>query len=88
MHHVGKTKFYRRANFQVETQKTLGVMKMTKSAMNSDVYSYYSFCHYSLLNLLFSYLLKFFEFQPANLQAYRTLPSQRSAFLFRIFENF
>ena len=43
MHYVGNIEFYRHANLQVETQKNLGATKMTKSAMNSNMYNYYSF---------------------------------------------
>ena len=54
MHYIGNVEFYRNANLQVETQKKLGAKKMTKSAMNSNVYNHYSFCYYLLLNLSFS----------------------------------
>ena len=42
MHYVGNVEFYRHANLQVQTQKKLGATKMTKSAMNSNVYNDYS----------------------------------------------
>ena len=35
MYYVGKVKFYRDANFQVETQKNLVAMKITNSPINS-----------------------------------------------------
>ena len=54
MRYVGKVEFYRHVNLQVKTQNSLGDIKKTNSAKNSDVCSYYSFCYYSLLNLSFS----------------------------------
>ena len=54
MHYFGKTKFYRLANLQFETQKCLGAMKMTNSTMDSSKMN--SRCKRTIHRRIFSFL--------------------------------
>ena len=85
MHYVRNVEFYKHANLQVETQNCFAAMEMTNSVMNSSKMNSSSARYYSLLILSFLLLLIVFEFQLANLHAYRTLCSQHNAYFIRIF---